>query len=67
MLIFCITFIIYLLPSLILLGRKCGLNSIDINGSEASDIFFLNLFLGWTIIVWVIALVLAITWNPIPS
>lgn len=45
-------FVIYFLPTLVALVR---------NSRKTGMVFFLNLFLGWTIIGWVVMLVLAAT------
>lgn len=44
--------LIYLLPSYIALQKRSVMTS---------SIFFLNLFLGWTILIWVICFVWAAT------
>jgi hypothetical protein len=43
-------FVMYFLPSIIALAR---------NKRDTTAILLLNLFLGWTVIVWVVALVWA--------
>jgi Ca2+/Na+ antiporter len=43
---------LYFVPSMVAMSRK----------NHTSAIFALNLFLGWTLVGWVVALVLAL-WN----
>jgi len=49
-LIVIVAVVIYFLPSIICNGRR-----------NQTTIFFLNLFLGWTVAVWLICLIVALT------
>ncbi|HTR67940.1 MAG TPA: superinfection immunity protein [Terriglobales bacterium] len=52
-------FVLYFLPSILALAR---------NKRDTLAIFLLNLFLGWTIIGWVVSLVWAVkTEVPVPA
>ena len=42
--------VVYFLPSIICKGRR-----------NSTTIFLLNLFLGWTVVIWLICLVVALT------
>jgi len=54
---FGIPFVMYFLPSIVALGRS---------KRDLLAIFLLNLFLGWSVIGWVVALVWAVK-NDIPA
>lgn len=49
---------LYFLPSLIAAARRTH---------NVTGIFLLNLFLGWTGILWIVALIMAITSSPVYS
>ncbi len=46
---------IYFLPSLVALGR---------HAHNSTGIFLVNLFLGWTVVGWFVALILALCSSP---
>ena len=43
--------VIYLVPTFVAMARQ----------HHAISVFFVNLFLGWTVIGWIVALILALT------
>jgi ABC-type sugar transport system permease subunit len=51
-----VSIVFYFLPSII-----------GYNKRNASAIFLLNLFLGWTLVGWVVALVWSVTYDPPPA
>lgn len=49
---------LYLLPSFVAAGRKC---------KAGAGVAVVNIFLGWTLLGWVVALAWAVTGDPKPA